>query len=186
MNYNFSIESKGEVSDYFLDLGIYDFHKACKYVSNLSYKRNLDKNDILCVLKEQAGTCSTKHAILKKLALENSYMDVKLILGIFKMDKIYAPKIEQTLSQHNLDYIPEAHNYLKINDEYLDFTRENSKYSDFQFNLLEEHEIEYNQINNFKIDLHKNYLKNWILDYPNLTEDMIWKIREQCISDLQN
>lgn len=186
MNFNFEIKSKGVVSAQFLRLGIQDFKTACHYISELEYKRNLNKQDVLCVLNEQAGTCSTKHSILRKLALENSHREIKLILGVFKMDKFYAPKIEQTLSQYNLDYIPEAHNYLKINDEYFDFTKPNSKYSDFESNLLEEHEIEFDQINDFKIHIHKRYLKNWIKKYQNLTEETIWVIREKCISDLQN
>lgn len=69
---------------------------------------------------------------------------------------------------------------------YFDFTKPNSKYSDFESNLLEEHEIEFDQINDFKIHIHKRYLKNWIKKYQNLTEETIWVIREKCISDLQN
>jgi hypothetical protein len=186
MNFNFEIECKGEVSEQFLNLGIKDFKTACNYISELEYRRNTNKKDILCVFKDKAGTCSTKHSTLRKLALENSYNEIQLILGIFKMDKFYSSKIENTLSQNNLDYIPEAHNYLKINNEYFDLTKPNSKYSDFESNLLEEYEIEFDQINEYKIEIHKNYLKNWIKKYQNLSEELIWKIREKCIADLQN
>ena len=186
MKFNFEIKNNGEVSSEFLKLEIKDFKTACKYISELEYKRNFDKKDVLCVFKDKAGTCSTKHSVLRKLALENSHNEIKLILGIFKMDKFYAPKIGQTLLQNNLDYIPEAHNYIKIISEYFDFTKPNSNYKDFESKLLEEYEIEFNQIIDYKIEIHKNYLKNWIKKYPNYNEEQIWEIREKCIADLQN
>ncbi|MDR7834247.1 hypothetical protein [Riemerella anatipestifer] len=53
--------------------------------------------------------------------------------------------------------------------------------------LVFEIEIEYNQINDYKINIHKNFLKEWIkaegLDY---SLDEIWKIREECIQALQD
>ncbi|WP_084292219.1 hypothetical protein [Pedobacter nyackensis] len=183
---NFEIKYNGKVSKEFLNLGINDFKSACKFVSRLPYKRNKNKKDILCIFRDRAGTCSTKHSILRKLALENNQLEVKLILGIFKMDKEYAPKIENTLNENELDYIPEAHNYLRIGNEYLDFTRPNSNYSDFQNKLLEEHEIEFDQINEEKIRIHQTFLKEWIENNLVLDLESIWKIREKCISDLQN
>lgn len=183
---NFEIENNGEVSKEFLNLGISNFKEACNYISQIQYKRNANKNDVLCIFKDKGGTCSTKHSTLRKLVLENNHQEIKLILGIFKMDKDYAPKIESTLSQNQLNYIPEAHNYLKIENQYFDFTKPDSKYSDFENKLLEEHEIEFNQINEHKIEIHKNYLRNWIINHPRFDLDTIWKIREKCISDLQN
>lgn len=183
---NFDIKNNGEVSNEFLNLGITDFKTAGEFVSQLSYKRNANKKDILCVFKDNAGTCSTKHATLRKLALENNHSEVKLILGIFKMDKEYSPKIEDTLNENQLDYIPEAHNYLKLGNEYLDFTKPKAEYSDFQNKLLEEHEIEFNQINEEKILIHQNYLKKWVENDSEFDLESIWKIREKCIVDLQN
>ncbi|UFH31327.1 hypothetical protein LNP04_15325 [Chryseobacterium sp. C-71] len=184
---NFEIrKDKGIISNEFLNKNITDFHSASKYVSELPYKRNSDKNNIQCVFKDLVGTCSTKHAILRKLALENDQKDVKLILGIFKMDAAYTQKIKSTLEKFNVKYIPEAHNYLKIGDEYFDFTKPNSDYADFKSKLLIEKEIEYNEIVDEKISFHKDFLKKWIAD-ENIpySLDEIWNIREQCIKDLQ-
>ena len=110
---NFQILGKDEVSEAFLKLGVNDFQSASYYIAHLPYRRNKDKTDLLCVFKDQGGTCSTKHAVLRKLALENRCEAVQLILGIFRMDAAYAPKIANTLQAYGLDYIPEAHNYLK-------------------------------------------------------------------------
>ncbi len=182
---NFDIEHKGEISSEFLSLGIKDFNSACVYIASLPYKRNANKHDLLCVFKDKAGKCSTKHSTLRKLAVEHHRNEVKLMLGIFKMDIEYASKIGNTLRENDLEYIPEAHNYLKINDEYFDFTKPNSKYAEIEGKILEEIEIEYNQINNEKIRIHKDFLKKWIEHKPQFNLEKIWQIREQCIADLQ-
>lgn len=184
---NFTIsQNNGIISDEFLNRNIRDFHAACKYISNLPYKRNSDKNNIQCVFNDLGGTCSTKHAVLRKLALENKHPEIRLVLGIFKMDSEYTFKIKNTLQKFNLNYIPEAHNYLKIEDEYFDFTKPDSHYKQFKNKLLIEKEIEYNEINSQKVLFHKDYLKKWILEEKiPYSLDEIWEIREQCIKDLQ-
>ena len=183
---NFKIQPLGEVSIKFLALNCSDFQSACEFIAQFPYKRNLYKEDVLCVFKDNGGTCSTKHAVLRKLAMEQNQLDVKLMLGIFKMDVIYSSKIQATLEKHQLEYIPEAHNYLKIGTEYFDFTTPNSNYESFQSSILVEQEIEYNEITTEKVAIHKAFFENWLtqekLDFS-LSE--IWLIREQCISDLQ-
>ncbi|WP_228462889.1 hypothetical protein [Chryseobacterium caseinilyticum] len=184
---NFKIRiNRGIISEQFLKRSISDFHDACQYISKLPYKRNSDKNNILCVFDDLGGTCSTKHATLRKLALENGHTDIKLILGIFKMDTEYTWKIKNTLEKFNLNYIPEAHNYLKIDDEYFDFTKPGSDYLQFKSKLLIEREIEFDEILDEKISFHKDFLKKWIADQNiHCSLDEIWNIREQCIKDLQ-
>lgn len=184
---NFSIhKDKGIISHEFLNRNIKDFHSACKFISALSYKRNSDKNNIQCVFDDLGGTCSTKHATLRKLALENNCNEVKLILGIFKMDAEYTGKIKNTLERSNLNYIPEAHNYLKIDEEYFDFTKPDSDYAQFKTKLLIEKEIEYDEICEEKISFHKVFLKKWVVEKNiSFKLDEIWNIREQCIKDLQ-
>lgn len=184
---NFKIENRGEISNTFLKNGISNFENACQFVANLPYKRNSNKEDLKCVFNDLGGTCSTKHAILKKLALESEHNEVRLILGVFKMDSLYAPSISKTLKTYHLDYIPEAHNYLKIYDEYFDFTLSNSNYKDFKNKILLEQEIEFNQITVDKVVIHKHFLEKWIKEEQlEFSLDEIWKIREQCILDLQN
>lgn len=184
---NFIIgKNSGIVSEQFLNKNITDFHSAGTYISKLPYKRNTDKNDILCVFRDLGGTCSTKHAALRKLALENGRTEIKLILGIFKMDSEYTGKIKNTLYQFGLKYIPEAHNYLKIDNAYYDYTLSGSGYNDFKSKLLVENEIEYHEIGQEKILYHKDFLREWItLEHVPCGLDEIWNIREQCIHDLQ-
>jgi len=183
---NFNIESKGEISEEFLKKSILTYNDASKYVQNLTYGRNLDKDDLKSVFKDNKGTCSTKHAVLKQLANENGLKNVKLMLGIFKMNGFNTPKIYKTLKSYNLDYIPEAHNYLKYNNRIYDFTKINSSPSNFESDLLYEIEIKSSEINQTKIQIHKNFLIDWLQQNPtiNYSIEELWSIREQCIQDL--
>lgn len=185
-SFNFHITSDQEISQLFKQNNCFDFLSASEFVRNLPYRRNLNKDSLATVFTDECGTCSTKHALLKKLAEENHQSDFKLILGIFQMNGDNTPKIKSVLENHNLEYIPEAHNYLKFKNKILDFTKRNSSENDFICDLLEEIEIEPHQINQFKIEFHRNYLKNWLNENPQIpySLDELWKIREECIKAL--
>ncbi len=45
------------------------------------------------------------------------------MLGIFKMNAENTPQITDILSKNQLNYIPEAHNYFKFQNEIFDFTK---------------------------------------------------------------
>jgi len=173
------------VSHFFNSLGHETFIDAANWVNDLPYKRNSDKNDIHILLKEKQGTCSTKHATLKRLALENNIQDIHLMLGIFQMNAINTPAVKDVLQHYNVDYIPEAHNYLKLHNTILDFTGLASQEQTFEDVLLVEIEITPEQINTFKIDYHKQYLHSWLQrnSIPYTLEE-IWTIRELCIEAL--
>lgn len=135
---------------------------------------------------DNCGTCSTKHALLKQLSDENNITQLRLMMGLFRMSPENTPKISETLKQYNLDYIPEAHNYLKWGNQILDFTSKTSKPADFENDLIEEIEIRPDQIMDFKIAYHRKYLTDWLERQTaiNLSLDELWTIREQCIADL--
>src|SRR6218665_3494196 len=102
---DFNIQPKGKISQEFLKRNIETFHKATEYIQSLHYGRNSNKDKLETIFKDIKGTCSTKHAVLKKLANENEFINIKLILGIFKMKAENTPKISKTLKNYNLDYI---------------------------------------------------------------------------------
>jgi hypothetical protein len=183
---NFDIKSDAKISREFLKRNILTFHQATKYIQNLDYGRNENKDDLSTVFTDNKGTCSTKHALLKQLADENAFTHIKLVLGIFKMSAASTPKIGNTLSKNNLKYIPEAHNYLKYGNIIFDFTKQNSSSADFIDDLLFETEIQPNEISQHKIQMHKTFLTNWLNENNNINYslDELWKIREQCIQDL--
>lgn len=182
---NFKLDSNKNFSKTFLEFEVQSFSEAMNFIKNLPYGRNSNRKDFELVLKEQQGTCSSKHALLKSLADENQHFEVKLMLGIFKMNGINTPKVKNTLNKYSFEYIPEAHNYIKIEDKIFDCTTSNSSELNFKNDLIQEIEIEPKQVIQFKIDHHQNFLKNWCQE-NNQNFDEIWKIREECISALSS
>ena len=186
--FNFEIKNLGLISGLFLSKGISSFDLATKFIHQLPYGRNANKYDLTTIFIDQCGTCSTKHAILKELANENKVFDLRLLIGIYRMNGSNTPPAKPVLSHFNLDYIPEAHCYLKYQDSVLDFTKISEKPLEFLPDLLEEQEICPDQIADYKVNYHKQFLSNWLLENPRqaFTPDEMWAIRENCIRALSD
>ena len=184
-SFDFQINPLGRFSNYFLEHQLYSFKEAAQFIKELPYKRNTNKEDLFSVFKDGHGTCSTKHAILKQLAVENNEPELQLILCIFKMNPQNTPKLADILEKHQLPYIPEAHNYLKFRDAVLDYTFPGSL-TDIKKDVLEELIIEPHQITTFKVDHHKNFFRTWLSANAHLPYSLpeIWEIRERCIQKL--
>lgn len=97
-------------------------------------------------------------------------------------------KIPHVLKNYGLAEMPEAHNYLKYQNEILDFTRINSAPENFINDLVEEIEIQPRQITEFKVEYHQNFLKDYLKDNLKIPYhlDEFWKIREECILALSH
>ncbi len=183
---NFEIKSTDKISKAFIKNNIFNFHQAINFIENLPYGRNKNKNDLTTIFTDDCGTCGTKHAILKQLSDENNFTSLKLILGLVKMNAENTPEIEQTLSKYGLSYIPEAHNYLKLNNVIFDFTKPNFSITKNSENILGEIEILPHQISDFKVTYHKEYLTEWLKKNTEIkyTLHELWDIKELCIQDL--
>lgn len=162
-----------------------NFETLIEKVKNIPYGRNANRYDFSLVLSENKGTCSSKHAFLKDFADNNGIENVKLFIGIFKMNEANTPKLGNLLSNNNIEYIPEAHCYLKINQVPVDITTVDSFYDKIKQDIIEEIEISPNQVSDFKVEYHKAFLKKWIneTNQNNIFEE-IWDIRDQCILKL--
>ena len=162
-----------------------NFEELIDKVKNLPYGRNTNRYDFSLVLSENKGTCSSKHAFLKDFADKNEIENVKLYIGIFKMNEVNTQKLGDLLTKNNIKYIPEAHCYLKINQIPVDVTTSDSFYDKIKHDIIEEIEIIPNQVSDFKVAYHKAFLKKWIKETnQNNTFEEIWRIREQCIAKL--
>ena len=182
---DFDIVADKEISGAFRKRNVLNFKAATEWVKQLPYGRNTDKHQLITVFSDNQGTCSTKHALLKKLAMENDFEDIELFMGLFKMNRVNTPKVGKTLDRHNLSYLPEAHNYLKFRGTILDFTKPGFLPSGFANDLIEEVKIMPHQITEFKVEYHKKFLADWLQkECLSLNLDGLWKIREQCIADL--
>jgi hypothetical protein len=187
MVFNFQIQPGKIISDNFIINGVSTFVEAQQYIRKLPYKRNQHKDNKEAVFLEHCGTCSTKHAVLKRLAEENRCSKVALYLGIFKMHKKNTPEIATVLDNKKIQYIPEAHNYLRIKGDIVDCTSPTSHAKNFSDDLLQEIEITPDQITKFKVQYHRDFLVNWLeLDGAlKLSLEELWIIREECIYALQ-
>lgn len=179
------IKSNDPMTNLIRELNIKTWSELIDFIKKLPYGRNKNRDDLSLVVKERKGTCSSKHALLKKLADLNAIPNVKLILGMYKMNHLNTPKIGNAILESGLNYIPEAHCYLKLNNKRFDITTNNSHIDNLANDILEEIEIDPEQVSTFKIDFHKNYLKKWIKENAiDLSFEQLWKIREDCIKNL--
>ncbi len=166
-------------------LGINTWSGLITWTKNLPYGRNANRHDLILIVSEKKGTCSSKHAFLKKLADLNEIENVNLIIGIYKMNNTNTPKIGDELTKNSLDYIPEAHCYLEIEDVKKDYTNNTADFSKIKNDILKEINIQPEQVANFKVEFHKSFIKNWIIENDiRFSFDEIWKIRENCIQNL--
>lgn len=184
----FDITSDGPVSWMFREQGLLTFADAAQYVRMLPYGRNADKQDVLAVLKERMGTCSTKHALLYRLARENGAERIELVMGMYRMHGGNTRGVAEVLAASGLAYVPEAHCYLSVGAVRMDMTRRGAQPKDFEQDLLEEVVILPEQIGQYKVDYHRAYLTKWLGDQKQLAYDAdeLWAIREQCIAALSH
>ncbi len=163
-----------------------NFQETIHFVKQIPYGRNSNRKDFSLVISENKGTCSSKHAYLKDFANKNNIPNVQLFIGIYKMNE-QNTNIEKILSEHKIDFILEAHCYLKIDQKIVDVTSKNSNFDKIRADLIQEIEIEPFQVSDFKIDYHQIFIRNWLIETKsNFTFDEIWKIREICIEKLSN
>ncbi len=183
---DFDITSTEPISRAFLDRGITSFYTASAFIHKLPYGRNHDRNDQFTVFTDMRGTCSTKHALLKRLVDENHVRGFELMLGIFRITGSNTPPVAATLNTYHLDHIPEAHTYLRYGDQILDYTTVPS--IEFADDLIVEIEISPEEITDFKIAYHKTYFEEWLARESTIPYSIeeLWSIREECIAALSS
>ncbi len=187
MLHNFPIHPGNPISDKFLQSGVKDFSSALIYIQDLPYRRNSTTESTTIVLDEQCGTCSTKHALLKRLMDENG-KEAKLMIGIFEMNVNNTKAVSSVLEKYHLECIPEAHTYLKMGAKVVDVTKRSFANTLFLNDLIFEEEIAPSQIGNYKINKHKEFLKDWLDKNNQVPYNLyqLWEIREECIAALSH
>jgi hypothetical protein len=175
----------GTISEAFAAARISDYQSAARYVCDLAYGRNSDRDDSLNVLREGRGTCSTKHALLARLATEQE-LPIDLLIGIYEMNGRNTPGVGEVLALHGLAAIPEAHCYLLYAGDRVDVTRNVSAASPIA-RFLHEERISPDQIGAYKTAIHQAFIRDWLVHREiddRLSFDQIWKTREECIAAL--
>lgn len=115
----------GLISEKFRDLGIHSFQAACRYVRELPYGYNSDKNDLMILFKENMGTCTTKHAVIGTLAAELGLPVVKHV-GIYRMTEEVVTGTNAILNKYQLSSVPMLHCFLVYDRFRVDLTEGNN------------------------------------------------------------
>jgi hypothetical protein len=180
---NVLLQPIGQIAADFITRGITDFRAAGRCLHHLPYGRNTDRSDFRLVLPEGRGTCSTKHALLAELAREQD-LPVVLTLGIYEMNERNTPGVGIVLDRYGLQYIPEAHCYLRYEGVRIDITRSGAEPTDPIDRFLSEEAIVPAQIGDYKVQLHHRFLRSWLANTDMVGSRSfaeIWKIREESI-----
>ncbi|MES2589948.1 MAG: hypothetical protein V4622_13300 [Bacteroidota bacterium] len=182
---NFELISKGKCTSFLDENQLSTFHELIEFVAKIPYGRNSKSGDFYLIFLENKATCSTKHGFLMEICELNNILEVELMVGIFLMSGDYSSKIKPVLDLHNLEALPEAHCYLRFNNQRFDFTTQNSEVKSFESFLIREQRCDSHQVFDWKPMIHKNFLESW-LKRKNLgfTVDELWEIRETCILKL--
>ena len=169
----------------FRALGCARYHEAARLVHELPYGRNADRADYRLVLPERRGTCSTKHALLAAVARELA-LPVSLTIGIYDLCEANTPGVGGVLAAHGLASLPEAHCYLRAGRHRIDVTRAGVAQAEPISRFHLEESIAPDQIGDYKVALHRRFLRRWLAERPELalSLDALWSIREACIHAL--
>jgi len=118
------ISGDGVVSAEFTQRGVDQFSDACRYVHQLPYGYNTDRDDLLILFKEGFGSCTTKHAVIATLAQELGLPVLKNI-GVYAMTEEIVTGTAEVLREFDLPYIPMVHCFLVHEDFRVDLTESN-------------------------------------------------------------
>ncbi len=115
----------GPISSYFLKLGIKTFKNAGKFVHDMEYGYNSNKDDKMILFKENKGTCTTKHAVIAALAKE---LDIPLRkhVGVYRFTEDVSKGANNIVEKYNIPYIPLTHCFLVYKNHRFDLTEGNN------------------------------------------------------------
>lgn len=181
------LQPRGPSSAEIIARGVTDFRAAGRYLQVLPYGRTADRADFNTVLREGKGTCSTKHALLAEIAREQE-LEIALTLGIYEMHERNTPGVGAVLTRYGFASIPEAHCYLTYQKLRIDITRSGADPAESITQFLHEEVIVPEQIGDYKIKLHREFMQRWINSHMELlggrSFEEVWQIREECIAAL--
>lgn len=182
---NFQLNSENQIIDSLKSYNVSTWEELVNFIKEIPYGRNTSRLNPSLVITENRGTCSSKHALLKTIADQHEQEGYELVIGVYKMSGKNTPEVKNVLAKHKLTYIPEVHCYLKFKGEVIDVTHSSFDHEMIKDDILIEKPIKPNQVGNYKIAFHENYLQDWIQEEKiPYSFDEIWAIREACIEEL--
>ena len=122
---NVAVRASGPVSNKFLSMGIDGFIDACRFVHELPYGYNSDRDDLMILFKEKLGSCTTKHSVIATLAAESG-LPIKRAIGIYPMTEELVTGTGKILVKYGLPYVPMLHCFLVYGEHRVDLTEGNN------------------------------------------------------------
>ena len=119
------VADAGPIAHTFLDLEISSFLEACRYVHDLPYGYNSDRDDLMILFKESMGSCTTKHAVIATLAKEVG-LPINKNVGIYAMTEEIVEGAGKIIDKYGLPYVPMLHCFLVYGDHRVDLTEGNN------------------------------------------------------------
>lgn len=184
-----NITDKAPIGQIFTGLDVGTFHKACRWVHQLPYGYNSDRDDLMILFKEKMGSCTTKHAVIATLAAELE-LPVHKNVGIYAMTEALVTGTQKILARFGLPYIPMIHCFLDCQGHRVDLSEgnrngKNGPIDHFLFTAEVAAAISAKD----EYHLYRQALKEHVLVRPELEEiDMktILKAREEGLAVLKN
>ena len=173
----------GVLCEEVLARGFSTFDRLAEHVRALPYGRTGHDADLLSVLDEKRGTCSSKHRLLAAVAHECNHVEVQLVVGIYEMSEQNTPGVGPVLRSASLSTIPEAHCYLVVAGDRFDFTGLASGCASPFDALLAEYIVSPIDLPEAKGRLHREAITTWSAAVG-LSTARAWDIREACIESL--
>jgi hypothetical protein len=118
------IVENGPISSTFLNMGIENFHSACRYVHSLPYGYNSNRDDLMILFRESIGSCTTKHAVIATLADEME-IGIGKTIGIYAMTEAIVTGTKPILERYILPYLPMVHCFLFFEAHRVDLSEGN-------------------------------------------------------------
>ena len=184
-----NITDKAPIGQIFTGLDVGTFQKACRWVHQLPYGYNSERDDLMILFKEKMGSCTTKHAVIATLAAELE-LPVHKNVGIYAMTEALVTGTQKILARFGLPYIPMIHCFLNYQDHWVDLSEgnrngKNGPIDHFLFTAEVAAAISAKD----EYHLYRQALKEHFLVRPELEEiDMktILKAREEGLAVLKN
>jgi len=180
---NFEIVGGTPVAEAVRRHGFDCFLGLAEHVRQLPYGRPSCARDVLVVLEEEQGTCSSKHRLLAAVAHECGHPEVELVVGLYAMSEQNTPGVGAVLEEAGVVSIPEAHCYLRLGDRRYDFTGLSRGASSPFEALLSEHIVPLARLPEAKVRLHHDAIRAWAAVHGLAFADA-WALREACIRAL--
>ncbi|MCH9634560.1 MAG: hypothetical protein S4CHLAM7_13130 [Chlamydiae bacterium] len=182
---NFELDPLGELGELLKKKQIETFHAAIRFAYDLPYQRISNLEDLRLAATECRGTCSSKHGFLAKLAQENNEHSFQVELIVFPFYSSFAPSLKDRFEKFSIDYILEAHCYLKYKDQIIDIT--SSRFDCTRYysenKAFSTQKLAFSQVGSYKQKLHEDLFRKWCKTL-NKPFDGLWKLRCDLIQHL--